>query len=91
MCWESQLLLVNAGKGHRSKLNDLVVVIRCQMLQFVPVEFSYLITVELRLRSTERCNVAWKYHGKRSMNKPANLLLSTCVGGKKPPDGISHH
>lgn len=44
MCWESQLLLVNAGKGQRSKLNDLVVVGQRPMFHFVPVDFGYLIT-----------------------------------------------
>lgn len=71
VCWESQLLLVNAGKGHSSKLNDLVVVCECQTFHFVPVEFGYLITGELRLRQTtaECCNVACKCPGKWSLNK----------------------
>lgn len=91
MCWESQLLLVNAGKGHCSKLNDLVVVDQCQMFHFVPVDFGYLITGEPRLRSTTAkfCSVAWKYPGKRSINKLAKLLLSSRVGEKKIPTDSS--
>lgn len=59
------VLLVNAGKGHRWELNDPVVIVPCQTVHFFLLGFGYLITNELRLRSTLRrvhakpSNVAW--------------------------------